>query len=95
MHAEQRRNPRFPVGARVLISLHNGTRVAGQVWDMSTSGMFVVTKERPYGLFPGEPGAVFLEHDPELPPEGDTRFPCEIIRVDGDGLAVEFLFDEQ
>ncbi len=91
---EQRRSPRFPVGAQVVLVLENGVRVLGKIWDMSTTGVFVVTPERPYGLFPGEPGLLFLHHDQAADEATENRFPCEIIRVDADGLAVEFHFNE-
>ncbi|MBF0140609.1 MAG: PilZ domain-containing protein [Magnetococcales bacterium] len=81
---------RFPLDVRVSLVLENGAVVHGTLKNMSTRGLFMSTMDRPFGLETGEEGDVGLEVD--NPVDGSQmRFPCEVVRVDREGVALRFL----
>lgn len=85
-----RRHSRFPLHVQVSLVLENGAVVRGQLKDMSTRGLFITTQDRPFGLVAGEEGDVGLDADNHV--EGaQMRFPCEVVRVDREGVALRFL----
>lgn len=85
-----RTNPRFRVNATVALVLDNGAVIRGILQDMSTSGAFIKTVERPFGLSPGEEGDLGLDGSSE-DPSMRHRFPCEVLRVLRRGIALQFL----
>ncbi|MBF0422180.1 MAG: PilZ domain-containing protein [Magnetococcales bacterium] len=81
---------RFPLNVRVSLVLENGAVVHGTLRDMSTRGIYLQTLDRPFGLEIGEEGDVGLEAD--NPVDGaQMRFPCEVVRIDREGVALRFL----
>ncbi|MBF0142893.1 MAG: PilZ domain-containing protein [Magnetococcales bacterium] len=86
----RRRTPRFPAQARVVLYLDSGVEARGLLRDMSTGGAFVILFEPARGLMEGEEGHLGLD-GPWDSDEVHYRFPCEVARVDGDGVALRFL----
>jgi hypothetical protein len=85
-----RRGNRFSIHAVVSLVLENGAVVLGTIKNMGTEGMFVLTNERPFGLAAGEEGDVGLaSHDSGS--DSEYRFPCRVVRVDLDGVALQLL----
>lgn len=85
---------RFPIHVRVTLVLENGAVVQGILKDMSTRGLFMMTCDRPFGLVVGEEGDVGLA--PDNPTEGASmRFPCEVVRIGRDGIALRLLVQAQ
>lgn len=91
---KERNATRFPVTVRVTLVLENGAVVQGVLKDMSTRGMLMHTHDYPFGLVVGEEGDVGLA--PDNPIEGaQMRFPCEVVRVGRDGVALRFLIQAE
>ncbi|MBF0126493.1 MAG: PilZ domain-containing protein [Magnetococcales bacterium] len=78
----------------VTLVLANGAQARGRLMDMSVTGAFLETMERPFGLETGEAGTLGLQASPDAP-ESDHRFWCEVIRVTRKGVALRFLSDRE
>jgi hypothetical protein len=81
---------RFPVHAQVSLVLENGAVIAGILKDMGKSGVFVITSERPFGLTVGEEGDLGLASQ-DGTPDSEYRFPCKVVRIDSEGIGLQFL----
>ncbi|HIJ85336.1 MAG: PilZ protein [Magnetococcales bacterium] len=87
---DDRKLGRYPIHVRISLVLENGAVVHGSMKSMSTKGLFLFTRDRPFGLAVGEEGDVGLEVD--NPTDGaQMRFPCEVVRIDRNGIALRFL----
>ncbi|MEO5333085.1 MAG: PilZ domain-containing protein [Magnetococcus sp. YQC-5] len=89
---ERRRAPRFEIHPLVKLTLANGAVVNGHLADMSVCGALMETKERPFGLTPGEEGVLSLLVSPGSP-EAEHRFLCLVVRVSQSGVALRLLPD--
>jgi hypothetical protein len=84
-----RKQTRFPIHAAVSLALENGAVVVGLIKDMGVGGLFIKTSERPFGLTAGEEGDLGLVSQ-DSTPDGESRFPCKVVRIDRDGIAIQF-----
>ncbi|MBF0110414.1 MAG: PilZ domain-containing protein [Magnetococcales bacterium] len=91
---DERALPRFNLQVRVSLVLENGAVVHGVIRDMSTRGLYLTTRDHPFGLVTGEEGDVGLEADNPIE-GGQMRFPCEVVRVDRNGVALRFLIQTE
>ncbi len=87
-----RRANRFPIHAAVSLVLENGAVIFGTIKDMGTGGVFVATFERPFGLAVGEEGDLGLAEQ-DGSPDSEYRFPCKVVRIDREGVALQFLLE--
>ena len=78
---ERRSTVRFPIRAKVTLSLLNGLRVPGRFVDMSVNGALFEAEGSVYNLEPGEEGELFLSYPPQN--EYDNyKFFFAVVRVD-------------
>jgi hypothetical protein len=84
---------RFPARAVVTLVLENGAVILGRLKNMGTGGMFLVTAERPFGLNVGEEGDMGLATPDDAGSDSEYRFPCRVVRIDADGVALQLLVE--
>lgn len=86
-----RRVSRFPIHAPVSLVLENGVVIVGTLRNLSAGGGFLVAQQRPFGLSVGEEGDLGLVGEPDDVEDSGYRFSCRIVRIEEDGLALQFL----
>ena len=92
MEGSSRRVRRFPIHAVVSLVLENGAVMFGTLRDMGAGGVFLLTFDRPFGLAVGEEGDLGLAEQ-DGSPDSEYRFPCKVVRIDREGIALQFFVD--
>lgn len=87
-----RNAPRYPIHTPVTLVLENGAVARGTLRDMSVSGAFLYTEDRPFGMVSGEEGDLGLDMD-QIPGGSKMRFPCEVVRLSEEGISLRFLLE--